>query len=194
MHDWRAVLLTFIMSTHAGAESPVVFVSAFAGCERGAIHAFRLDEKEGALDPLHRTTDLEHPFFLALSPDHRFLYAVDTKEFGGTRDEYVAAYSIVDGRGRLKRLNRQSARGAATCYLDVDASGKTIVLANYSSGSVAALLEPEVARALERFRPWLTRRDGRLRLTPAGKPLARLVAAHFDAYLRRGTARHSGAI
>jgi 6-phosphogluconolactonase len=36
-------------------------------------------------------------------------------------------------------LNRQSARGTAACYLDVDATGRTLLVANYASGSVAAL-------------------------------------------------------
>ena len=53
--------------------------------------------------------------------------------------EYVAAYAIEGRDGNLKRLNEQSARGTASCYLDVDATGKTVVVANYSSGSVAAL-------------------------------------------------------
>ena len=39
----------------------------------------------------------------------------------------------------MKLLNRQSARGSAACYLDVDATGKTVLVANYSTGSVAAL-------------------------------------------------------
>src|SRR5262249_19795522 len=35
--------------------------------------------------------------------------------------------------------NRQSAEGTAACYLDVDKTGKAVLVANYSSGSVAAL-------------------------------------------------------
>jgi 6-phosphogluconolactonase len=35
-------------------------------------------------------------------------------------------------------LNRQSSLGTSTCYVDVDATGKTVVVANYSTGSVAA--------------------------------------------------------
>ena len=104
----------------------------------------------------------------------------------------IRAGRLATARGHALRLEDRL-RGALIerllCDLEVDLPA---LAAEF--GSVAALLEPEVARALERFRPWLTRRDGRLRLTPAGKPLARLVAAHFDAYLRRGTARHSGAI
>lgn len=121
------------------AEDPLVFVSSFAGGEKGAITAFRLSLEDGSLTQLERTGGIENPFFLALSPDGRFLYAVHATAFGGKDDEEVAAYSVDRASGKLTLLNRQSAKGAATCYLEVDATGKTLLLANYSSGSVAAL-------------------------------------------------------
>lgn len=134
---FSGALLTMPAISHA--EDPLVFVSAFAAGDEGAIHAFRFDTKTGTLTPQAQTTDVEHPFFLVISPDGRFLYSIDTDSFGGTEDEFVAAYAIKDRTGKLERLNRQSAKGAASCYLDIDATAKTVVLANYSTGSVAAL-------------------------------------------------------
>jgi 6-phosphogluconolactonase len=121
------------------AEDPLVFISAFAPGDKAAIHAFRFDATSGALAPLQRTVDLQNPFFLAISPDHHFLYAINAKEFAGADNEFVAAYAIEGRTGALRRLNEQSSRGTAFCYLDVDATGRTVVVANYSSGSVAAL-------------------------------------------------------
>jgi 6-phosphogluconolactonase len=46
---------------------------------------------------------------------------------------------VVGRTGELKLLNRQSAEGTAACYLDVDKTGKAVLVANYASGSVAAL-------------------------------------------------------
>jgi 6-phosphogluconolactonase len=88
---------------------------------------------------VQRTTDLQNPFFLAISPDHHFLYAINAKVFGDSENEFVAAYAIEGRTGALRRLNEQSSHGTASCYLDVDATGRTVVVANYSSGSVAAL-------------------------------------------------------
>lgn len=130
-------LLISSMTTRAA--SPLVFISAFASAEKGAIHAFHFDPETGALKPSHRTGDIQNPFFLAISPDRRFLYAIHAEKFGGDEDEFVAAYVIEDRAGELKRLNQQSARGTASCYLDVDATGETVLVANYASGSVAAL-------------------------------------------------------
>jgi 6-phosphogluconolactonase len=127
------------LPTTARADDPLVFISAFASGDKGAIHAFQFDASNGALKPLHRTTEISNPFFLAVAPGGRFLYAIHAEKFGGKEDEFVAAFSIEGRTGALKRLNQQSSRGRASCYLDVDATGKTVVVANYSSGSVASL-------------------------------------------------------
>ncbi|WP_345320888.1 lactonase family protein [Novipirellula rosea] len=128
-----------LLSLSVAAGEPVVFVSAFKSGEEGAIHAFRFDTQAGELKPLNQSTGIGQPFFMALSPNGQFLYAIDTDQFGGDQDEWIAAYAVEGETGKLTRLNRQSARGTASCYLDVDASGKSVVVANYASGSVAAL-------------------------------------------------------
>jgi 6-phosphogluconolactonase len=134
------IAVLFTVTAHcANADDPLVYISAFAAADDGAIHAFRLDPATGLLNSVHRTTDAEHPFFMAVSPDRRFLYSIHATEFGGEEHEQVAAYEIEGRSGRLKLLNRQSARGAGSCYLDVDATGQTVLVANYSTGSVAAL-------------------------------------------------------
>ena len=133
-------MVSSAMAQGTDADELIVFISAFAPGDGGAIHAYRLDPDVGQLKPVHRTADIEHPFFMAVSPDGRFLYAIHAPgKFGGESHEQVGAYQIVGRSGRLKLLNRQSALGSAACYLDVDAGGKTVVVANYSTGSVAAL-------------------------------------------------------
>ena len=122
------------------AEEPLVFISAFAPGDKGAIHAFKLNTETGELKLVQRTTDVEHPFFLAVSPDNKYLYSIHAPEkFGGKENEYVVAYELLGRTGKLKLLNRQSSLGTASCYLDIDKSGKAVVVANYSSGSVASL-------------------------------------------------------
>jgi 6-phosphogluconolactonase len=132
------LLILMSLSAHA-ADKPLVFVSSFAGGEDGAIQAFHLDPESGTLEAAARSGDIANPFFMALSSDDKFLYAVHAEKFGGDENEEVAAYAIEDGEGKLRLLNRQPSHGTATCYLDVDDSGKTLVLANYSSGNVASL-------------------------------------------------------
>jgi 6-phosphogluconolactonase len=123
----------------AAAADPIVFVTAFAPGEQGGIHAYEFSAKDGKLKPLRRTAGAENPFFLALSPDKKHMYVTHAKQFGGKENEQVAAYEVVGRTGELRLLNRQSAEGTAACYVDVDKTGKAVLVANYSSGSVAAL-------------------------------------------------------
>ena len=131
-------MLSNFLST-ANAEEPLIFISAFAAGDKGSIQAFQLESKSGQLKPVQQTTGVEHPFFLAVSRDQKFLYSIHAKNFGGKENEQIAAYQIEGRTGQLKLLNRQSALGTAACSLDVDATGKTVFVANYSSGSIASL-------------------------------------------------------
>ncbi len=78
------------------------------------------------------------PSFLALTPDRRFLYSVS--ESAGM----VAAYAVNSADGTLTLLNQlnsgtEGGGGAdSPAYITVDATGKMVILANYSGGSVSA--------------------------------------------------------
>src|SRR5687768_9587261 len=89
-----ATLATTAGPTFAPAEGPLVFVTEFAPGDKGGIHAYEFDPKAGTLKPLRRTAGVENPFFLALSPDGKYLYSIHAKQFGGKENEHVAAYQV----------------------------------------------------------------------------------------------------
>jgi 6-phosphogluconolactonase len=99
----------------AAADGPLVFVTAFAPGERGAIHAYEFRVSNGTLKHLHRTAGAENSFYLALAPDRKHLYATYAKQFGGKENEQVAAYQVMGRSGELRLLGRQSAEGTAAC-------------------------------------------------------------------------------
>jgi 6-phosphogluconolactonase len=120
------------------AADPLVFISSFASGDQGAIQAYRLDSTNGQLKSIHTTSGVENPFFIVLSKDQKFLYSIHASKFGGQDPEQVAAYALEGRTGKLTLLNRQSTRGTASCYLDIDATGKTVLVANYTTGNVAS--------------------------------------------------------
>jgi 6-phosphogluconolactonase len=81
--------------------------------------------------------ETEQPSFLTLHPNRRFLYAVNETGGGRRGTGQVTAFAI-EADGKLKQLNQQPSRGSAPCHLVVDRTGKTLLLANYGGGSVAA--------------------------------------------------------
>lgn len=114
----------------------IIFVTSCAAGDAGAISIFKLDTGTGALAPLNRYTDIENPFFIALSPDRKVLYS--THEPAGSETGYIAAFEIGGASGELRKINEQPTNGGTACYVDVSPSGKAVVIANYSSGSVGS--------------------------------------------------------
>ncbi|MEU4190846.1 lactonase family protein [Kribbella sp. NPDC026611] len=85
----------------------------------------------GPLDGLAPAATTDDPSFLVRSADGRFLYATNELEAG-----QVSAFAI-QAAGRLELLNQQPTNGAHPCHLDIDPSGRFLLSANYTSGSVA---------------------------------------------------------
>ena len=117
-----------------------LFISSFAAGDDAGIHACTLDTQTGQIVTDSKFGDVQQTFFMALTADRRYLYATHApNQFGGAENEEITALEIVNDQGQLQLLNRQSSLGTATCYLHVDATGKSLLVANYSSGSVAVL-------------------------------------------------------
>jgi len=109
-----------------------------------AISLFRLDPVAETLEPQGDAASISAGF-LAISPDHRFVYATatavtpDKKHIG-----QVLAFSIDQPTGRLTLLNRQPSGGDGPCFVTVDPQGKNALVANYTSATVAVLpLNPD---------------------------------------------------
>ena len=98
------------------------------------IDVYRYDADTGGIDLVHTVTGIDNPSFLTLSADGRFLYAVCESEGGA-----VAAFARDTATGQLTELNRQASGGNGPCYVSIDPSGRYALVANYGSGSIAAL-------------------------------------------------------
>ena len=113
------------------------YVGSFTTAQRKArgdgIHVYRVDPASGAWTHVQHIGDLINPSFLALSPDQHVLYSVHGDE------EYATAFALDRASGQAKLLNRAATSGKNGVRQAVDPSGKFLIVANYSSGSVAVL-------------------------------------------------------
>ena len=69
-----------------------------------------------------------------MNPAHTFLYAVDENNTGK-----VSAFAIDGATGGLTALNSVSSGGAGPAHVSTDRTGAWVLVANYSSGTVAVL-------------------------------------------------------
>ena len=107
------------------------------------IYVSRFRPATGDLSEAKLAASIRNPSFLAISPDHRFLYAAseDPLSLGPARDHesYVSAYAIDPETGELHSLNTVPSGGTSTCYLSVDKTGKYVLTASFGSGSISVL-------------------------------------------------------
>jgi 6-phosphogluconolactonase len=135
--NWKKLMGTIaaavvgVSRVSAASEQELVFI----GSGRANIEAFRFDLASGVLTRIGLAARIAHPSFFAIAPNGRFLYSIT--EGHDQSDSSVSAFAIDVGAGKLALLNSQPAGGAGPCHVEVDASGKNALIANYGSGSVA---------------------------------------------------------
>lgn len=104
------------------------------------IHRFRVDRQTGKLDALEPQRGIENPSALLVDPSQRFLFAVsEVKNYNGTTNGSVTAYTIEQGTGALQPINTVDSQGAGPVFLSLHPNGRFLMVANYNSGSVAVL-------------------------------------------------------
>jgi 6-phosphogluconolactonase len=141
--------MTFLlMAVYLAAAAPAVhkdkylmYVGTYTeeGSTSKGIYVYRFDAETAKLTSIGLAVQTTNPSFLAISPDHRFLYAVnEVGNYQGKKSGGVSAFAIDRGTGKLTLLNQVASGGADPCYITVDKTGKYVLVANYTGGSIAA--------------------------------------------------------
>lgn len=134
------------------ASKYLVYVGTYTDSGSQGIYVYRYDAASGGVTPLGLAAESVNPSFLAVSSDHKFLYAVnETGEHKGQKNSGgLSAYRIDRATGKLILLNEVSSAGADPCYLSLDKTGKFLLVANYTGGSVAVFPVEKDGRLGER--------------------------------------------
>jgi len=133
-------LLFLTLSLHAAqGSSYLVYVGTYTDTGSEGIYVYRYDAESGRIEPLGVAAKAVNPSFLVVHPSRRIVYAVnETVTYEGKPTGAVSAFSIAPGSGELTLLNRVESRGADPCYVSLDRTGKYVLVANYTGGSVAS--------------------------------------------------------
>jgi 6-phosphogluconolactonase len=118
----------------------VVYIGTYTRGKSQGVYWFDMDVGSGALTPSGVVGGVVNPSFLAIHPNHRFLYAVsEAASTQGARIGAAAALAIAPRTGALTLLNLQPSGGGPPCHIVVDQSGRYALLASYGAGNVAAM-------------------------------------------------------
>lgn len=127
---------------HAWSNQPrelTLYVGTYTSGKSEGIYGYRLDLATGALTRFNSFKSV-NPSFLAIDRSKRYLYAVnEVSEFLGKASGGVSAFAIDRASGNLRLLNQQATQGADPCHLTIDRRKRTLLVANYTGGSVAVL-------------------------------------------------------
>jgi 6-phosphogluconolactonase len=129
----------------AGKGDPLVYIGTYTGAKTNSqgIYAFRMQERAGqppAFTPLGLAVETASPSFITVDRARGLLFAVnEISNYEGKPTGSVSAYSIDRATGRLTLINRQPSLGRSPCHLTLDRTGRHLLVANYSSGTVAVL-------------------------------------------------------
>ena len=115
-----------------------IYVGTYTSGKSEGIYGYHFDPESGKLTRFNSFKSI-NPSFLAIDRTKRYLYAVnEVGEYAGKPGGGVSAYKI-ERTGNLRLLNEQATQGADPCYLTVDRSNKTLLVANYTGGNVTVL-------------------------------------------------------
>ena len=142
-----SLLLALILLTVFAAAAPaerqgkyLFYVGTYTeeGSRSKGIYAFRYDAATSEITPLGLAAETTNPSWVALSPNGRYLYAAnEVGNYKGPNSGGVSAFSIDHATGKLTFLNEVASGGADPCYITVDKTGRYVLVANYTGGSVA---------------------------------------------------------
>jgi 6-phosphogluconolactonase len=118
---------------HAGdARTELVYV----GTQGGQVHALRFDPAAGTLAALGPAAEGARTTWTAAHPSLPILYGVDDDN---ARPGRVVAYAVDGATGMLAMTGEVSAGGNGTTYLALDMPSRTLLTANFASGSVSSI-------------------------------------------------------
>jgi 6-phosphogluconolactonase len=108
------------------------------GSTSKGIYVYRYDPGKAQVTSIGLAAQTINPSFLAVHPNRRFLYAVnEVGDYKGQKSGGVSAFAIDNATGKLTLLNEVASGGADPCYITVDNTGKFVLVANYTGGSVS---------------------------------------------------------
>jgi 6-phosphogluconolactonase len=116
------------------------YIGTYTGPKSKGIYLMEFDAGSGALTLKGVAAETPSPSFLAIHPNRKFLYAAnEVGNFAGRADGSISAFAIDPKDGSLSAINRRPSGGADPCYLVVDPTGRNVLVANYSGGSLEVL-------------------------------------------------------
>lgn len=132
-----SLLFCTTMSTQAQNTDYYLVTGTYNSDKSDGIYVYDFNSKDGTSKQVgHAKTS--NASFLTPSPGGNFIVCINengNKDNGGE----VSSFKFDKKTGTLTEINKQLSGGDHPCYIDIDKTGKWVVVGNYSSGTLAVL-------------------------------------------------------
>ncbi|MBA3706368.1 MAG: lactonase family protein [Bacteroidetes bacterium] len=113
----------------------LLLVGTYTKSSSEGIYIYRFNTITSKADLINTVKGIENPSYLAVTPDHQFVFAVN--ESGGKNDT-VSSLKLNIANDSLELIDKIIVEGIDPCYVSVDHQNKNLFIANYSSGNMSA--------------------------------------------------------
>ena len=122
----------FILST----APQILYVGSYAAANQAGIYGYTFDDGSGELTVRGTFVGIASPSFVVVHPNGQWQYAVSEME-GGLGA--VWSFRCTHEPWSMEPINHQMSGGDAPCHLAIDATGRWLLVSNYSSGTLSVL-------------------------------------------------------
>ena len=130
-----AIVFSFFFLVSCSSQKYYLFIGTYTDTDSKGIYVYDFNSKTGEAKWVSNTDSVTNPSYLAISPDQKYVYAVN--ETNGLNQGRVTAYSFDKKDGKLHFLNTTFTGGDDPCYIATSSDNRWLAVANYSSGSTA---------------------------------------------------------
>lgn len=126
-----SILLAFICFSSSAQNKHYLLVGTYTQKASKGIYVYEFNSLNGSFQE-RGSINSSNPSFLAVSPNEKFVYAVNED---GNGLGAVSAYSFDKANGKLQFLGKRDSKGDHPCYIATDKTGQWVAAGNYSSGN-----------------------------------------------------------
>ncbi len=128
---------TLISCSQKKSEECYLLVGTYTSGKSEGVYVYNFNSTTGDFKQVSVAKNISNPSYLAVSPDEKYVYAVNEDADKAKGGGAVTAFSFNKQDGTLKELNSQPSGGDHPCYVATDKNGKWVTVGNYTSGTVS---------------------------------------------------------
>ncbi len=130
--------ISFLLMQLLSAQENYLIVGTYTGGKSEGVYVYKFNSNDGSSREISHVKT-SNPSFVAISPDQKYVYAVHEDAANNGKGGEISAFSFDKKIATLTYINEEPTEGDHPCYVEVDKTGKWVIAANYTSGSLSVL-------------------------------------------------------